>query len=244
MQNFKVLTICVTVFLSATAAKVPSVTGYADGVLGLGLDTSSTLQNATSSLNDTTARTFLAGVFALHPSESNYFAISLGRSKDIKSERYGALYIGEVDTEHVAVLDAPSLAVVNGTKSWTIEVEAVTVAGTKHAAKQRALIETGSSYVYLAEAAITSIYSSISGAKYDSDLGVWFAPCLNQTTVSFTIGGREYAINPLDLTQPTLGALSDGTDATFCLNKFRAGKATDQYDIILGDAFLRNTFTV
>lgn len=58
--------------------------------------------------------------------------------------------------------------------------------------------------------------------------------------------GIEYPINPLDLTRIiTLGSYSNGTNETICINTFqKADTSSEDYDIILGDSFMRNVYAL
>lgn len=46
-----------------------------------------------------------------------------------------------------------------------------------------------------------AIYSSVSGAQYSSDDGLWHLPC-TQLNATFTISGYEYPISPLNMLIP------------------------------------------
>ncbi|KDQ61380.1 hypothetical protein JAAARDRAFT_45063 [Jaapia argillacea MUCL 33604] len=74
--------------------------------------------------------------------------------------------------------------------------------------------------------------------------GVWIVPCLNTTDLEFTLGGDAFFIHPVDITNLTTIELPNGSSVTFCFNTCQPftldPKGFLGFDMILGDAFLRN----
>ncbi|KZV90976.1 acid protease [Exidia glandulosa HHB12029] len=250
-------------FLDVTEADMGSLFAQgANGVLGLSFNSASAVQTAVSaagSLPASKGQSVLSSLFAQQPAGArDFIAFSLGRVGDLDTTSQGSFSIGEVDAKFAAVNNAPKLSVfanknAGALQRWTVPVDAIQVAGVTYnvttavknaSGKQLALLDTGSSLVLLPQHAITTIYSSIDGAKYDKETDMWFVPCLNQTTVSFVFGGQSFAVHPLDVTHPTQAGLKDGTVVTYCVNTFQVNKDTSEFDVVLGDAFLRNVFAV
>jgi len=89
-----------------------------------------------------------------------------------------------------------------------------------------------------------AFYGRVNGANFNenSDIGspAWELPCDQILNATFTIGGVKYPIHPLDLSLKfngkCYGAFQPST-VTFA-------DASSQFDMILGMAFLRNTYTL
>lgn len=92
-------------------------------------------------------------------------------------------------------------------------------------------------------AGVRSFYVQIPGAK-DAALvlgtGYYTIPC-NGTlpTVSFTIAGREFKMDPATL---NYGPISEGSND--CVGTLASSSRIGDRFWILGDAFMRNTYTI
>ena len=130
-----------------------------------------------------------------------------------------------------------------------------------------AVLDTGFALPPLPPAAVDFIYGSIPGAMFtDSTYPQWLVPCNATTSLSFVFGyvrtmfarerlayevfrGVEIPVHPLDITtvDNTMDILpSLGVNATFCYNTYQYIDLDPSlfagFDVILGDAFLRNVY--
>lgn len=56
--------------------------------------------------------------------------------------------------------------------------------------------------------------------------------------------GQEYPIHPLDLTTMEIDFEDNiQRDSTFCLSALNPTSPNEEYDMILGDSFMRNVYT-
>ncbi|KAG8728100.1 hypothetical protein FRC12_022016 [Ceratobasidium sp. 428] len=73
-------------------------------------------------------------------------------------------------------------------------------------------------------------------------------PCMAEAQLVFSIGGRDIPIHPLDLTQVTTITTTSGSqNFTMCQNAyqpFSSNAGGGEVDYILGDAFLRNVYSL
>lgn len=102
---------------------------------------------------------------------------------------------------------------------------------------------SGTSYSYASEEFCKNLYSSISGATFSSTLGQWVVPCTEEVNVGLSIAGRRFPIHPLDIISPSL----TGTDNTTCYGTFipqSFSVGAGEFDILLGDMFLRNVYSL
>jgi len=87
----------------------------------------------------------------------------------------------------------------------------------------------------------------VQGAEFDTTDGWWLIPCAQELNISVVFGGQIYAIHPLDTSSSDFDAkFSNGSAA--CVGTFQpistAFSLTGEFDTIMGDGFLRNTYTL
>lgn len=133
--------------------------------------------------------------------------------------------------------------------------------------KVAAVLDTGFSFPPLPAPAVDAIYSTIEGAVFDRNHSFWIVPCTASANLSFVFGyalctsslaadtnlrnhsGQEFLVHPLDITFPTVGPFTGDptTNVTVCINTFQYLTLDPTqfvgFDIILGDAFLRNAYS-
>ncbi|KAJ3527938.1 hypothetical protein NMY22_g9596 [Coprinellus aureogranulatus] len=200
------------------------------------------------------------GVLLQHPDEPNYLAIDLARTHDWEDTDGGSFGIGEVEEKYAGVLNAPKLPQYpKGGSRWTVLLEGITVNGSPvelqstipgvPSGRMQALLDTGDPAALMPPFLRDAIYSKIPGAVFwDQEDGerAWIVPCNTTANVVFTFGGEDFPVHPLDLT--SIRQASDGSDSyAFCLASFIGvgkGWAGDDYEISLGDAFLRNVYSL
>ncbi|EIW55236.1 acid protease, partial [Trametes versicolor FP-101664 SS1] len=222
--------------------------------MGLGFNAASNIQEALSqALGQEAAiamgNTPMPALFAQDANISHFFDVQLGRSAP------GVFIIGSHTTNFQNVSNAPQLPSV-APNHWSPVLDAMIVNGKAFAfnasrianvpaGKVVAALDTGTSLPPLPALAVDAIYSSIPGAEFDDVSSNWFVPCNGSTTLSFVFGNEEFFVHPLDLTFPMVTAV-DGTNRTACVNTYQYSTIdfgdNTGFDLILGDAFLRNVY--
>ncbi|KAG8891043.1 hypothetical protein FRB98_000052 [Tulasnella sp. 332] len=105
-----------------------------------------------------------------------------------------------------------------------------------------AIIDSGTSLIYIPTAAATKLYKSIPGSKNQSSelgAGFWSYPC-NTTLdeISLVLGNNSYAVNPLDF---NIGRVSN--TSSDCVGGIVGGDEGEGLAII-GDEFMKNWYSV
>ncbi|KAI0732205.1 acid protease [Fomitopsis betulina] len=227
------------------------------GILGLSFDAGSTVKSTVSQAwgeDSTAGESFLTNLFQQNMSKP-FFTMQLGRSGDPSYTTEGAFTIGEYLTNYETVRNMPKLERFpnNGTDAaprWSTVMSGMTingqafqfdpsgVSGTPNGSVV-AVLDTGYTYPPIPKNAVDAIYSGIDGAYYDTVNNLWVVPCNKATSLEFQFGDMSVPIHPLDL---TTFAQINGTQV--CVNTFRASSfpANNQFDLVLGDAFLKNVY--
>lgn len=181
---------CLVAFLDG----VPAAFGDADGIMGLGFNAASNIQEALSqALGQEAAiamgNTPMPALFAQDANSSHFFDVQLGRSAP------GVFIIGSHVTDFQNVSNAPQLLSV-APNHWSPVLDAMNVNGKAFAFNASrianvpagevvAALDTGTSFPPLPAPAVDAIYSSIPGAEFDDVSKNWFVPCNGSTTLSF-----------------------------------------------------------
>ncbi|TFY73648.1 hypothetical protein EWM64_g10364 [Hericium alpestre] len=109
------------------------------------------------------------------------------------------------------------------------------------------VLDTGAAMSDIPSPIADAIYENVPGAFFADEPGLWIVPC--NTTANFTLdfAGQEYPVHPLDVTQVLSDTAKDGTQFSFCVGMwqpFNLGPTHfGGFDMLLGDAFLRNVYT-
>ncbi|VDC02008.1 unnamed protein product [Peniophora sp. CBMAI 1063] len=199
------------------------------------------------------SRSVLGNVFLQNPELDNFTSVYLGRTGDGEATDEGIFTIGEyVDGAENYMKDIKPVNVFKPT-SWAVPLDAVTVNGKKVAlnstvkgapsGKAIANLDTGTSLAMVPKFVLDAMYSAFDGAWYSDVLGSWIVPCLSGApNITYTFGGQDFYIHPLDLTIVT--DLSPAYNYTVCTPAFDVlSFGTDGMDMLLGDSFLRNSYT-
>ncbi|KAJ7771356.1 aspartic peptidase domain-containing protein [Mycena maculata] len=243
--------------LDVSTADNPALAYGADGLVGLGFTSLSSIDHAINATGASTGRSLLYNLFQDNPSEPNYIAFALQRSTDTNDTVQGTFCIGEVEPEYAAVLNGTALPTwpVSYPSRWNVLLEALLVqtsAGTTvvtptttvvNAPSNRAvvLLDSGTSYTYAPTAICDAIYSGISGAEYSSELGQWTIPCEAEVDIALQFGGEVFPIHPLDVTPTSL----DNT--SLCVGSFvpqTVSVGSGEFDWLMGDNVLRSVYSV
>ncbi|KAI1796364.1 aspartic peptidase domain-containing protein [Ganoderma leucocontextum] len=249
-------------FLNATDLQDFDLSSF-DGIMGMAFDIASiygTVQSAwgTDAANNL-ARSPITALFAQNPSLPNNFDVQLARSTELEDIAEGAFVISSHATGYENVTSAPKLPRV-APDHWSVVVDSMLVNNQTFPFNQSridgvptgtivAALDTGFSFPPLPPAAVDAIYGSIPGALYDELSQVWLVPCNGSTNLTFVFGGQQFPVHPLDLTFPvvvTLPVNGQDTNLTACINTYQYltldPNSFQGFDIVLGDAFLRNVY--
>ncbi|KAI0743088.1 aspartic peptidase domain-containing protein [Daedaleopsis nitida] len=238
-------------------------TAGVDGIMGMGFDVANiynTIQRAWgTAAADTLGRAPITSLFAQNPTLPNNFDVQLGRTSELDDVADGTFLISAHDPDFAKVTAAPLLPRIDATH-WSIVMDAMHINGKQFAfnksrimgapaGKVVAALDTGFSFPPLPPPAVDAIYGSIPGAKFDPVGDMWIVPCTAATNLSFTFSGQEFYVHPLDLTFPLVTEITvDGAvkNITACINTYQYltldPNSFAGFDIILGDAFLRNVY--
>ncbi|KAF8062507.1 aspartic peptidase domain-containing protein [Lyophyllum atratum] len=249
-------------FLNAEESTIGAMTDIGiHGLFGLGFD-----HPEASPINDAIQKKYgpsakwgasvLQNIFNQNASKPNFVAVDLARTEDLEDTAGGSFNIGEYDEEYVTVASAKKLLQFpRGGTRWTTLLDSILIDGVPvgissmingvPAGNAIALIDTGSPTGVFTKDIMEKIFSRISGAVYDPDSEVWIVPCNSTANVELVLGGEAYPVHPLDLT--TVNAVTvSGQNYTACTGSFyqKDKLGGDEFDIILGDTFLRNVYAV
>ncbi|RDX49612.1 acid protease [Lentinus brumalis] len=234
-----------------------------DGILGMAFDVSSVhsaIKNAFgSAAADTIGRSPITSLFAANPSLPNNFDVQLARTSETEDLADGSFTISGHAPGFDRVAQAPKLPRVSD-QHWSIVMDAMNVNGKSFAfdksridgtpaGKTVAMLDTGFSFPPLPPKAVDAIYSSIPGAVFNPSSKLWAVPCNASTSLSFTFGGQDFVVHPLDLTRPMVTDITTNgqkKQVTVCINTYQYltldPNSFQGFDMILGDAFLRNVY--
>ncbi|CEL56532.1 putative aspartic-type endopeptidase CTSD OS=Arthroderma benhamiae (strain ATCC MYA-4681 / CBS 112371) GN=CTSD PE=3 SV=1 [Rhizoctonia solani AG-1 IB] len=238
-----------------------------NGLLGLGFDTLSSISNTVvQRTQQTWGRTLLSNIFISDPTTPNHIAFRLDRHDDGNSTDVGAFDVGTFASGFESVNNTAEIPIFSSSTQanlyWNILVDGVTLNGKAQtlqstvnggtqappAGKVSAVLDTGYSLPQLSPQLAHDIYSAMGGVLVDDGTNTTYAvPCMAEAQLVFSIGGHTIPIHPLDLTQVQTVTSTRGTNYTLCINAyqpFSSNAGGGEVDYILGDAFLRNVYSV
>jgi len=109
------------------------------------------------------------------------------------------------------------------------------------------VFDSGFTFPQLPRSVSDAIYGCVQGAQYDTNEQLWLVPCDQMLNISFNFGGMNYPIHPLDTVSNDFNR-TDSNGNPICVGTFQpitsAFSLLGSYDMILGMAFLRNTYTL
>ncbi|KAG8700838.1 hypothetical protein FRC09_005727 [Ceratobasidium sp. 395] len=243
--------------------------GRADGLLGLGFDTLSTIANTVASAGpgQTWGRTLLSNIFISNPTTPNHIAFRLDRTGDGNNTDVGAFDIGTFASGLEAINNTAEIPIFSRSTQqnlfWNILVDGVTLNGKAQtlkttvtgggqsppAGKVSAVLDTGYSLPQLSPELAHAIYTAMGGVLLnDGTNTTYVVPCMAEAQLVFNIGGHQIPIHPLDLTEVTTIPTNDPSQRfTICKNAYQPSSSNaggGEYDYILGDSFLRNVYSL
>lgn len=240
-------------FMDVTAASNPALSYGANGIIGLGFDSLSTIDALVNHSGSATGRTFLYNAFQQNKSEPNLISFTLEDDADPDDSIQGYFSIGEYEPKYAAVQSSSPISTwpVSYPTRWTVLLDAllvgnksVSVSTTVSGApsdKAVVVLDSGTSYTYAPTEICNAIYGGISGAKYDADLGQWVVPCDAEVDIALQFGQGVYPINPLDVSPQSL------TDSSTCVGTFIPQSVSvggGEFDWLIGDNVLRSVYAI
>ncbi|KAF5369897.1 hypothetical protein D9758_001054 [Tetrapyrgos nigripes] len=240
-------------FLDVSSAQNPALGYGANGILGLGFTSLSTVDALVNSTGFDTGRSLLYNLFEDNPSEPNFIAFALQRTKeDNQDDVEGSFSVGEYEPAYASVADTPAIPTwpEKSPKRWSVIVEALligdktitptTIVPDVPSNRAVAVLDTGTSYSYAPKDICDAIYSGISGASFDPLTGQWTVPCNVEVDIAIQIGGRVFPLHPLDVAPKSVGSDSVCV-GSFVAQSFSSG---NQFDWLVGDNFLRSVYSI
>ncbi|KAF5388318.1 hypothetical protein D9615_000408 [Tricholomella constricta] len=254
--SFANLSIPSQAFLDVSAAQNPALGYGANGIVGLGFTSLSTIDALVNHSSSSSGRSLLYNMFEANPKEPNFLSFALQRSTEAGDEVEGSFAIGEYEPKYVAVANQTAIPTwpVNSPSRWNVLLDAVivnhlndtivipktTVVGAP-GNKAVILMDSGSSFTYAPTAICDAIYGSIPNAYYDAKIGQWVVPCDYEINMALQIGGQIYPIHPLDV------APSGLTSSKTCVGSFvpqTVSVGAGEFDWLVGDNFLRSVYSI
>lgn len=197
-----------------------------DGILGLGRD---------STDSGLAVPTFMQMVKKDKSIKNNLFAMHLDRHADGNAD--GELTFGIDDTRYTG--DINYIKTDNDIKDWKIPADDISVNGKSLGISGcDAIIDSGTTYMFIPPTAAKSIFEKIEGATLSSGGDIYHLPCDTTDTISLVFNKVSYAISPKDY-------VAKSKDGSYCYSHIIAQAATgDDTTWLLGDTFLKNVYTV
>ncbi|KAG2155771.1 aspartic peptidase domain-containing protein [Suillus bovinus] len=238
--------------------------GY-DGLIGLGPNSGSSIYKK---LNGNSGNNPINRIFEQSSSSSNdYITMMLSRKGDPGSNITGQFTIGEIVPGFENITNMPHLSiekvyrVTNIDQHWQIvtdknngiigpdgqPIKYSSIAPKAPDGTIVGVLDSGFTLPQVPRTVSDAIYGRVQGAEWSVADQAWLVPCGQLINVTFNFGGVSYPIHPLDVSSSDFGVtFSNGNPA--CLGTFQpvtsAFSLLGEYDMILGMAFLRNTYTL
>ncbi|KAI9706261.1 MAG: hypothetical protein M1820_004836 [Bogoriella megaspora] len=194
-----------------------------DGIIGLGIapESTSTIMNALSQQ---------------HAIPTKIFGIHLSRNVNGENGNDGEIDFGAPNnnfySEDLVYIDA-----ISDESFWQIPVDGAGVDGKQAEIGSRsALLDTGTSFIYLPPSDAAAIHSLIPGSVQNGE--DFTIPCDSQSQVQISFSGTTFNISTKDI----LGGSSDSSKNCDSHIVGRTTFGSSQW--LLGDAFLKNVYTV
>ncbi|KAI0357462.1 aspartic peptidase A1 [Trametes cingulata] len=236
--------------------------GY-EGLIGLGPNTGSVIRDK---LDTASADSVLDRIFSQNTTSANFLTILLNRDGDPASPATGQLTISEVLPQYSNITSMPKLPVTKVHKltdedqHWQVYTDVDGVLGPDGqpikvdsivpSAPDGQLVvvfDSGFTLPQVPRDMADAIYGRVPGAEYNEASEVWTVPCDQLIPLTFKFGGIEYPIHPLDVSSSDFNMVNSLGNPV-CVGTFQpitsAFSLLGEYDIILGMAFLRNTYTL
>jgi len=165
-------------------------------------------------------------------------AYKLARVADNKND--GEITFGGLDTTKFDPTSLVTVPNVNRKGFWEANVDDASVGNKSLALQGRtAILDTGTTLAIIPTQDAITIHKQIPGATFDGT-STFTVPCNTATVVSFTFGGRAFAIDPRDLAFVPIDAANAQTGD--CISGISAGNFGGPTQWLLGGTFLKNSY--
>ncbi|EJU02738.1 acid protease [Dacryopinax primogenitus] len=232
----------------------------ATGILGLGPSSGSILRGQ---IGNASADALVDRIFEQDPTTPNFVSFLLERLGD-GAPVNGQLTVGDIVPGYEAISSQPQLPVIklksilSKDQHWTTYVDGIigpdnsTISYSSSVpstptGKLVTIVDSGFTLPQIPRAMSDAIYGRVQGASFDTQHEWWTVPCNQYLNISVVMGGVTFPVHPLDTISSDFG-LKDINGNTVCLGTFQpittAFSVTNEFDMILGDAFLRNSYTL
>lgn len=236
--------------------------GY-DGLIGLGPNSGSSIYKK---LDGNSGNNPINRIFE-QTSSNDYITMMLSRKGDPGSNITGQFTIGELVPGFENITSMPHLSiekvyrVTDVDQHWQIvtdknngiigpdgqPIKYSSIAPKAPDGTIVGVLDSGFTLPQVPRTVSDAIYGRVQGAEWSVANEAWLVPCGQLINVTFNFGGVSYPIHPLDVSSSDFGVtFSNGNPA--CLGTFQpvtsAFSLLGEYDMILGMAFLRNTYAL
>ncbi|KAJ7749505.1 acid protease [Mycena maculata] len=169
----------------------------------------------------------------------NIISYKISRKSDDKND--GELTLGGMDPSKYDASSLVRVKNVNTAGFWEANVTAVKVDGKDVGLQGRScILDTGTTLLAAPKEDVDVIHSSIPGAEYNNTLDAWTIPCNTTASVSLSIGGKPFPIEPKDLTFLPVDPQNLTGACTSSIIAGAMGKGSRQW--LAGDTFLKNVY--
>ena len=166
--------------------------------------------------------------------KSNIFGMNLQRAVDNTND--GEVNFGSIDTTKFSG-DLNYLSTIDDNYFWEIPVDGFSVNGnTSSLGSRSAIIDSGTSFIFLPPADAAALFQQIPGSKSSSS-STYSIPCSTDVPFSIVFNKVAYKISPKDYVGSSQG---NGQ----CASNIFSQVAVDDQTWLLGDAFMKNVYTV
>ncbi|KAF9197637.1 hypothetical protein BGZ49_001842 [Haplosporangium sp. Z 27] len=211
-----------------------------DGILGLGIDTSSQVGNI---------RPPITSMLSQNEIEQGVVSVWLNKAsnQDASLSDGGRFIFGGIDES--LYTGKITYVPLTSTKDWQITIDQLFI-GRKELslsmAASSAIVDTGSSYILFPDYLATAFHRAIPNSQYDSKLG-WMIPCSlgNSKSVGdliFVLGGTKFSVPISDI------VIQKSAYNGYCLSAIDSWVELpghgSQSGILLGDLFIKNQYVV
>ncbi|KAG1901319.1 aspartic peptidase domain-containing protein [Suillus fuscotomentosus] len=258
-------------FLTSSAVLVANVSSFStnihsegyDGLIGLGPNSGSSIYKK---LDGNSGNNPINRIFE-QTSSNDYITMMLSRKGDPGSNITGQFTIGELVPGFENITSMPHLSiekvyrVTDVDQHWQIvtdknngiigpdgqPIKYSSIAPKAPDGTIVGVLDSGFTLPQVPRTVSDAIYGRVQGAEWSVANEAWLVPCGQLINVTFNFGGVSYPIHPLDVSSSDFGVtFSNGNPA--CLGTFQpvtsAFSLLGEYDMILGMAFLRNTYAL
>jgi len=237
--------------------------GY-DGLIGLGPNSGSVISNK---LDGGAGDAVLNRIFEQNKTSQNFISFLLDRLGDSTEPFTGQLTISELVPGYENITNQPKLSVelvaglIDQNQHWQVltdknngvigpDGKIIDISSIVPKAPDGtlvAVIDSGFTLPQVPRDMADAIYGRVQGAVYDTANQFWTVPCGQLLNISFNFGGVNIPIHPLDTVSSDFN-YKDSSGKSACVGAFQpitsAFSLLGTYDMIMGMAFLRNTYTL